>query len=485
MSDMGLSIAASGLAADTAELDTASNNLSNINTPGYAAEQVDLSPEAAGGPFGAGQGVTIGSVSQLTDAVFEASNVAAEGVQGAATQTQQVMSSVESIFPEPSTGGIASQLSTLWSDLSTLASNANQVGAEQAVVGAAQSLATSISGSSTQLSQLASSLQSQIGSGAKDGGTLAQANSLLSEVANLNASIVAGSAGGQDVNALTDQSRSAVNQLATLLGISSSAAANGSVSVYLNGVQLVAGNVVQTLGATGSAGTANLGLVTSDGVTVEAGGSIGANLSAVNSTIPSYQSQLNAVSDSLATGLNTLQANGMDANGDPGAAIAGAWAGTILPNIFVNDGSPTAYTTSPTDPSSAATIEVSPTLLADPSLIATASAPGPGNANVIGTPTLDGTNAQAMAALASSPTGTDVIYQSMIGALGTQAADATTASTTASNLATTAANNLSAISGVDENNEEVDVLSAQNAFQASSQVVSAITSCFQSLLQAV
>ena len=128
------------------------------------------------------------------------------------------MSSVESIFPEPSSTGIASQLSTLWSDLSTLASNANQVGAEQAVVGAAQSVATSISGSSTQLSQLASSLQSEVGSGADDGGTLATANSLLTEVAQLNARIVAGSAGGQDVNALSDESRSAVNQLASLLG---------------------------------------------------------------------------------------------------------------------------------------------------------------------------------------------------------------------------------------------------------------------------
>ena len=137
------------------------------------------------------------------------------------------------------------------------------------------------------------------------------------------------------------------------------------------------------------------------------------------------------------------------------------------------------------DPDSAATIAVSPALLATPSLIATAAAPGAGNSNVIGTPTLDGSNAQAMAALASSATGTDVLYQSMIGSLGTQAADATTASTTATNLASTASNNLSSISGVNENNEEVDVLAAQNAFQASSQVVSAITSCFQSLLEAV
>lgn len=485
MSDMGLSIAASGLAADTAELDTASNNLSNIDTPGYAAESVNLTPEAAAGPLGVGQGVIVGSVSALTDAVYEAGNVAAEGVQGAANQANQVMTSIESIFPEPSTTGIAAQLSTFWSDLSTLAANANQVGSEQAVVGAAQALATSISGSSTQLRQLASSLQSAVGSGAGDGGTLAQANSLLTQVAQLNAGIVAGTAGGQDVNALSDESRSAVNQLATLLGVSASTAANGSVSVYLNGVQLVAGDVVQNLSTTGSAGTADLAITTSNGVAVEAGGSIGANLTAVDTTVPGYQSQLNDVADSLATSLNTLQANGMAANGDPGSAIAGTWAGTVLPNIFVNNGSTTTYTPSPADPNSAATIAVSPTLLAAPGLIATAAAPGPTNSNVIGTGTLDGSNAQAMAALASSSTGTGVLYQSMIGALGTQAADATTASTTATNLATTASNNLASISGVNENNEEVAVLAAQNAFQASSQVVSAITSCFQALLEAV
>jgi flagellar hook-associated protein 1 len=485
MTDMGLSIAASGLAADTAELDTASNNLSNINTPGYAAEHVNLSPEGAAGPLGVGQGVIVGSVTELTDAVYEAANVAAEGVKGAATQTNQVMSSVEGVFPEPSSSGIAAQLSTLWSDLSTLASNPNQVGSEQAVVGAAQSVATSISGSYTQLSQLSSSLQGEVGTGAGDGGTLSQANSLLAEVAKLNAGIVAGSAGGQDANALIDQSRAAVDQLASLLGVNSSSTPSGSVSVYLNGVQLVGGDVAQTLSTTGSAASGGLGLVTGNGVAVEAGGSIGANLTGVNTTIPSYQAQLNAVADSLATSLNTLQSNGMDANGDPGAAIAGGWPGTVLPNIFVNGGSSTTYTASPGNPDSAATIAVSSALLANPALIATASAPGPGNSNVIGTATFDGTNGQQMAALALTPGGTDTLYQSMIGALGTQASNATAASSTASNLATNASNLLSSISGVDENSEEVHILAAQNAFQASSQVVSAITSCFDALLQAV
>ncbi len=482
MSDVGLSIAASGLAADSALLDAASNNLANINTPGYAREQVNLTPWAPGAMFQSGQGVMITSVSALTDAVYAAANIAAQGIQGGATQASQVMSSVESIFPEPNNNGIAAQLATFWSDLSKLAASPNQPGAQQVVASDALAVANTLNASSSQLSQLGTALQHEVGTGSGDGGSLSQANSLLSEVATLNQGIIAGTAAGQNVNALVDQQRAAVNTLAGMLGTTTSPQSNGSINVYLGGVQLVSGVVAQTLSATGSAATANLAVVIGSGVQVNAGGSVGSNLSAVNAILPGYQGQLSAIADSLATNLNTLQANGMAANGDPGSAIAGGFGGAILPNIFVNQGSASTYTPGS---NSAATITVSAALLANPSLIATAAAPGAGNSNVIGTPTLDGTNAQAMAALASSTSGPDSLYQSMIGALGNQAAGASSAATAATNLATTAANNVAGISGVNQNQEEVNILSAQNAFQAASKAIDAINASFQSLLAAV
>jgi flagellar hook-associated protein 1 FlgK len=482
VSDFGLSIAASGLKADSAELDTASNNLSNIHTPGYAQEVVNLSPEAAAGPLQAGRGVTVASVSSLTDAVYEAANVAAEGVQGAAGTANQVMTSIESIFPEPSSHGLSAQLSTLWTDLSTLAANPNQAGAQQTVAADASGLAGALNTTSSQLSQLGASLQTEVGTGSGDSGTLAQVNGLLRQVAQLNQGIVAGDAAGQNINALGDERRSAVDQLAGFVGISTSTASDGALTINSGGVQLVSGNVAQTLISTGSAATGNLGVSTSSGVALQPGGSIGADLTAVNTTLPAYQAQLSAVANALAGNLNALQANGMAANGDPGSAIAGGFAGTVLPNIFVDQGSASTFTASST---SAASIAVSPQYMADPSLIATAAAPGPGNSNVIGTPTLDSANAQAMAAVAGSPTGPDASYQSLIGTLGTEASSAAGTSTAASNLATTAASNLSSISGVNQNQQEVDILSAQNAFQAASQAINAINQAFQSLLQAV
>ena len=109
----------------------------------------------------------------------------------------------------------------------------------------AQQLAYTLNNSTTQLSQLSSTLQSGIGTGASDGGTLAQANGLLQQIAQLNRGIVAGDAGGQNVNSLTDERRAAVDQLAGLLGVSTTTQADGALNVLSGGVQLVSGTVAR------------------------------------------------------------------------------------------------------------------------------------------------------------------------------------------------------------------------------------------------
>ena len=258
MSDFGLSIAASGLMADSAELDTASNNLSNINTPGYAGSRQSVA-RGGSGPA-ASRARRRGGLRLVADRRrLRSGERGGSRCAGAAGTTNQVMTSIESIFPEPSGNGLSAQLSTFWTDLSTLAANPNQAGAQQTVAADANGLAGALNTTSSQLSQLAASLQAEVGTGSGDSGTLAQVNGLLSQVAQLNQGIVAGDAAGQNVNALGDERRSAVGQLAGFLGITTSTAPDGALTVNSGGVQLVSGNVAQTLVSTGSAATGNLG----------------------------------------------------------------------------------------------------------------------------------------------------------------------------------------------------------------------------------
>jgi flagellar hook-associated protein 1 FlgK len=242
----------------------------------------------------------------------------------------------------------------------------------------------------------------------------------------------------------------------------------------------VSGSVATDVETTGSIGTGNLALVTANGNVVPAGGTIGAVLTGVNVTIPTYQSALDSIADSVATGLNSLQSGGVSAGGVPGATSAAAappYAGTLLPSIFVNGGSTTTYTTGA---GSAATISINPTLAANPSLIATAAGTSPA-----GAATIDPTTAQAMAKIGSSPTGPDALYQSLVALVGTQTARAQDNQTSTQTLANSTAAQQSSVEGVNTNEETVNMLAAQQNYQALASVISSATSAIESLLNAV
>jgi flagellar hook-associated protein 1 FlgK len=481
MSDLTLQIAASGIQADEAELDTAAQNLSNVSTPGYAQEVVNLADVTPAATTGVGEGVTVKSVSENSSSLYDQLNLVVQGQLGSANEAASIQAMTQNAFPEPSTSGLSSQLNQLWSDLSTLATQPSSTAAQQSVVQDASNVAQTLNGTYQQLSDVGQQLSNDLeGQGSTDGGYVGQANQLINQVATLNGEILAGQNGGTDVNSLVDQRRQAVDQLGTLLGVRTTTEADGTMTVMSGGIQLVSSTNAVDLHATGAASSGNLAVETTSGNVLPAGGQIGALLSGVNTTIPAYQSQLSSVADSLAQNMNALQSGGVSASGVPGAtAAAGAppYAGPFLPSIFVNNDSATTYTPGA---ASAQSIAVNPTLLADPSLIATAS-----GSQTAGTATIDPTTAQAMASVGQASGGPDDLYQSLVGLVGSQTSAANNDQSSAQALSDSTTAQLSSVEGVDTNQETVDMLSAQQAYQAIAAVINSTSTALESLLQAV
>ncbi len=489
MSDLTLQIAASGIDAEEAQLNTAANNLANVSTPGYAREvvnQQDL-PSAVGS--GTGEGVMISSVSQDSSSLYDQLNFIAQANLSSSNETVAVQSLAQNAFPTTTGTDLSSQLNQLWAGLSTLATEPSSAAAQQTVVSAAGQVAGSLNDMSAQLTSVSNQLQGDLGTAGTTPttgtGYLGQANQLISQIAQINGQIAglsASSAGsdGVSLNALTDQQRSDVTTLAGLLGVTTSTEANGTMTVKAGGIQLVSGSVPTELTSAGSALSGDLAVETTGGNVVSAGGTIGALLTGVNVTIPSYQSNLDSIADSLATTLNGLQAGGVSSAGVPGAAAASAappYAGPLLPSIFVDGGSATTYTTGA---GSAATISLNPTLAANPGRIATAA----GTATA-GQATIDPTTAQAMAAVGASSSGPDDLYASLVSLVGSQTAEATSAQTTNQALADSTSSQQSSVEGVNTNEETVNMLAAQQSYQALASVISSATTAIQSLLTAV
>jgi len=481
MSDLSLQIAASAVAADQAQLDTAANNLANVSTPGYAQQVVNLTDFTPSTSQGVGEGVQIQSVTQSTSALDEQQNLIAQGQLGSANESAQILGLVQNSFPEPSSTALQSQLSTLWSDISNLATQPNSASAQQQVVQDASNVANTLNGTYGQLSSISQQLVNNLGGiGSSSSGYMAQANQLIGEIANLNGSIVAAQNGGQDINALSDQRRADISSLGSLLGIRTVSEVNGSVTILSGGIQLVSGTNAVKLQTTGQPATANLAVETAAGNVLPSGGKIGALLQAVNTTIPGYQSQLSNVADSLATNLNNLQSQGVSSAGVPGptsAAAAPPYAGTTLPSIFVDNSSSTTYTTGS---SSAASIAINPQLLANPALIATAS-----GTSAAGVATIDPTTAQAMANIGQLSTGPNTIYQSLVASVGNDTAQANNTQTTTQAMANSTSAQLLSVEGVSTNEQTVNMLSAQQAYQASAAIINSTTTVLNALLAAV
>lgn len=484
MTQISFSIASSAFAAQSLAMDTVGQNIANSATPGYVREQAQLSAVGSVGAGGQGAGVQATAITQIHSALLDAAATAAQGAQGNLALTSQILQSAQSSFQEPSSSGLGAQLSTLWSSWSTLAGTPGDPTAQQQVVSAAQQVATTLNQDAANLTSLRSGLLQQLGTGASaTPGTslVSQANSLLGQVATLNQAVISQTGAGADTGPLIDQRSQLVQQLAGLLGVHATSQANGSLTVALGGLTLVQGTTATSLSASVSTAGTDPGAVTLNvgGQSLSAaGGSIGGALSLLNNQLypnnfpanpassphsQSYMVALDQVAASLASTVNSQQLAGVDPAGQPGQAL------------FVSSSTQSGAGVT------AANIAVASTVQATPSLLATASGPGTTPA----TPTLDGTNAQATAALATAANGADAAYRNLVGQVGS-ATQAVTSQYTAQQAITSQAQAAaSSVSGVNANQEGVSLLAYQQAYQAATKFLSTVSTALDSLLQAV
>jgi flagellar hook-associated protein 1 len=449
MSSIGMSAALSGLTAMQAAMNAASQDIANVNTPGYTRTRADLSTVMGGGVLDSGSGVTVTSIQQLRDAFLTASANSATATSAAAQATSDGLGNVQDIMGENGTTGLGSQMDAFWSSWDTLANNPTLAGGPQLVMAQASTLAQTLNSKTGQLAAAATSALGQAGS------QLATVNQTLSQIASLNTQITSLGANNANANGLIDQRGQLLTTLSGLAGTTNRNEEDGSVTVLSGGMRLVQGAVSDTLTQSTTQPGVILSTLAKEAVPLT-GGTIGALSTLARTTIPSYQAQLDSVATSLATTVNTQLASGYTASGV---------SGTTLP----------MFTSTNSQPMSAATIVVNPALTADTSQLALSSASN-------GT---DVKNAQAMAELGSSQTGPDAIYRTMIGSLGLAASGATAASATADAAKTSANAASDSVSGVNLDEELANMLQFQNAYAAAAKTLTALNSTIQSLLAAV
>jgi len=298
----GLSTALSGLLAEQEELDVTGQNIANASTTGYSRESatletrgpIDIPSLSAVTGEGAqlGTGVTVETISRIRNAYLDAQYRSQNSSLSSASTQAETLQQAQGAFNEPSSSGLASQLSNFWTAWSTLATNPGSEAAKLTVISAGQQLATSLKTLSSSLSTVSAQAGEQLASLTGASGTV---DGYATQIAQLNTQIRLSEQAGQPPNEMLDRRDDLLDKLSALGQVTVTTGPGNSDTVSFGDAAkpLVEGGTVnwpQTL-------------------TAATGGQIGAllGLTAATGPLASYQTALNSLASTLANSVNALQ----------------------------------------------------------------------------------------------------------------------------------------------------------------------------------
>ena len=446
------------LQAGLRALSATSNNIANVNTPGYSRQRANLAetPAVQIGNLTFGTGVTISDVTSLRDSILDLRVNQETQQQGQLTAFITSGQQIQTVFNETNGTGLQAPLTAFFNSLSQLATNPSDANARQGVLTAAQNLASAFNQSANHLTTLQRNTDLSVKQ------SVTEINSLTAQIATVNAQVSAASGAGQNAGPFIDQRQQLLNQLSGLVDLSEIDAGNGSITLTTtSGAPLVVGNQSFALTTSGDA-TTGLQHVFSQGTDITSkitSGALAGQLQIRDQEIPSTLTSLDTLVASLATAVNTQNQAGFDLNGAAGG------------NLFVPPPIGGA--------GAAASLAVA---ITDPTKIAASGGPAPGSPG-------DNTNANALLALQNQAfVGGQTplnYYSGFVFKIGNDVSSAQTNQQSGSLVLQQIQNLQGGVSGVDINEEAANLIRFQNAYQASAQVTSIINTLLETTINMV
>ena len=321
-----LSIGMSGLNAAQGSLSVLSNNIANVNTPGYSRQQTTQNASANnqyGGVF-IGSGTTLADVRRIYNDFLGAAYQSSTALNSDANAYAGQAAAIDKTLSDKSTG-MSAVLSAFFASLQNAAATPSDVSARQLLITNAQTLSNRFNAISTQLTQQKESINGQLSTMSD------QVNKLTSSIAALNSQIATaqGSSTSAPAN-LLDQRNEAVRSLNELIGVTATEK-NGQFSITTGtGQSLVEGSVANTISAVPSKNDnsqytiqLNMGDTPMDIGSVVSGGSIGGLLRYRSDALMPAINDLGRIAIATADSVNSQLGQGLDLNSDFGSSLFG------------------------------------------------------------------------------------------------------------------------------------------------------------------
>jgi flagellar hook-associated protein 1 FlgK len=541
-----LGIALTGLNAAQAGIRTTENNIANVNTAGYRRQEaVFSSAQTIYTPSGYfGSGVSVDTVRSLYSQFLDNEALLSQTQLSRYETYSSGAAQIDKLLAD-SGSGLSTAIDTFFSAVNELANDPTSNAARQVLLSAGTTLAGRINMLDSKLRDYIESSNDQLSSlaGNPSRNQTGQVNVLAEQIAGLNESISRNEAlTGQTANDLRDKRDQLISDLNKLLNVSTLQQSDGSVNLYIgNGLPLVVGSKAYTMSTAADPNDSSVLVPTLDlggsTVTLDAsvisGGTLGGLLALREEVVDPALDDLNRIAIAIGTEVNRVHQSGLDYNlaaggvffTDPVTGAAGntgtlqftlgndqqlvrsnytlTYDGTDYTLTRLSDGTTTVGTLAAVTAGQGFTLNAAVAPAAGDSwtidlkdyaqnmsmeitstaaiAAAGAGADGPG----------DNANALAIAALQTGSilnNGTVTFhsaYNQTISRTASLAAESDLSLSAFTSLAASAESAKLSVSGVNLDEEAVNLIRFQQAYQAASKAIQVASAMFDSLLGAV
>jgi flagellar hook-associated protein 1 FlgK len=451
-----LNIAYTGLNAHQQRINVIGENITNVNTPGYHKQRVELSPihnSASGlivGEFRSGGGVEVTDIARVRDKTLSDHARAQGSRASSASETADILHAMEDLIGGLNDGGLHDQMTDLFNSFDDLAASPDDPALRRVVLQQAEILGQGFTRTAGDIDDLRSRVEEEIFD------TVRAINSLSAQIASADAEILGANTIDADPNTLTDQRDAMITELASLASVTIVEQADGQVTISLDGQLLVSNGTASELDVVYDAdpaltplGYADIEVINDRGRELNiTSGTLAAQLGAVQTLIPDGRRDLDTVANALVTQVNALHSAGEGLDGS---------TGNNLLEIGPNSGE----------------VRISGDVLGQPDRVATRD---------LGAGVLDNGNIRELAQLADDPAGPLNDFVAMVGALAAKVA-ASDGQANAAEVAKGQADTMAlAAGGVSLDEELTELITAQRSYEASARIMTAIDEMLRTLM---
>lgn len=455
---VGLNTAVLALRAHQLSVDVASHNIANAQSPGYSRQRVLLQPLVIPGAFGMGSGlhanpgagVDASSLHRVRDTFLDYQARQAFSNEAYWAGATEGLQRAELTFNEPSDDGLGSVMNRFWASWHDVVTNPESAAARSTLVNAASAMGSRFQAMRADLTSQRGHVNTQVRDIAR------QVNDATGEIAQLNVTIAQFEASGREASDLRDRRDTLLDGLSKLGPITYQEQADRTVTVHWGSHVLVQAEQAQNVGIEpdpGNTGMDRLYFTSDSAVLDTTAGKLGGLTHVRDNALPDLITKLDTLATGLITNINAIHSTGYGIDNSTGNPL---FNGT-----------------------NAASITVNPVIGSNPDKLATsAGANTPGDSSKA----LEVANLQLQRLMAGSTQSFDEFYGNLVTVLGADVAQSKVNVDGAALVSSHVDQSRQSVSGVNIDEEVMNMTLSQHAYDASARVITVIDSMLDTLI---